>query len=325
MELRQHDMNERRKRIAHGEVLASACSKQPESTEEEVIIRKMDQEAAKGKNSSTKKTRTVKDDGSRASIEQQIKDRAKELYTDPHPGKKGDELIRESCYNCNGTGNYQGYTRIQYSVTNAEGSKSTYGCFKCRGVGHQSRKVSSIRASARRTAKQRATDEFSEKLEAITKAEQAAASADAVKKFSQEHPGLVEGLDTIGDFGSSLKGQLIKNGTLTERQVTAAKEAIERQKEYAARKEAEPKRTPVVEGRGEITGSVLSVQMKHTDFGSVWKMKVADDRGFHVWGSVPTDLELEKGDRVKFTGTVKASENDNTFGFFSRPAKAEIL
>jgi hypothetical protein len=98
---------------------------------------------------------------------------------------------------------------------------------------------------------------------------------------------------------------------------------------------------PVVEGRIVITGEVLSEKWQTSDYGEQHKMLVRDDRGFKVWGSVPAAIEMsrfhdadgmyqeipgvEKGSRVTFTATVEASRDDESFGFFMRPSKAELL
>lgn len=54
-------------------------------------------------------------------------------------------------------------------------------------------------------------------------------------------------------------------------------------------------------------------------------MLVQDDRGFKVWGSVPSSIsEAGTGDRVTFSATIEASDKED-FGFFKRPTKAQIL
>ena len=43
------------------------------------------------------------------------------------------------------------------------------------------------------------------------------------------------------------------------------------------------------------------------------------------WGSVPSSIDVDKDDVVRFTATVEKSSDDPLFGFFKRPAKAEVL
>lgn len=83
---------------------------------------------------------------------------------------------------------------------------------------------------------------------------------------------------------------------------------------------------PVVEGRGPVEGVVLGTRWQESDFGDTKKMLVRDDRGFKLWGTVPSAiLEVAKGDRVRFTAKAEKSQDDETFGFYSRPTKAEVL
>ena len=84
---------------------------------------------------------------------------------------------------------------------------------------------------------------------------------------------------------------------------------------------------PVPEGKGiQITGEVISVKIKYSQYGEQLKMLVEDDRGFRVWGSVPKKIsDVEKGNRVTFRASVERSLDDAGFGFYKRPTKAEII
>lgn len=79
----------------------------------------------------------------------------------------------------------------------------------------------------------------------------------------------------------------------------------------------------VPSGRVEVVGEILAVKLVENDFGSVYKMTVKDDRGFKVYGTVPSTLpNSERGARVRFTARLEPANNDPLFGFFSRPTKA---
>ena len=94
------------------------------------------------------------------------------------------------------------------------------------------------------------------------------------------------------------------------------------QREQARAAEAKIVRTDCVLGKQTITGTVTKCYVKETDFGSRRVMVVLDDRGFSVWGTVPSAISFVKvGDWVQFNATVEASD-DSTFGFFKRPTKA---
>jgi len=80
------------------------------------------------------------------------------------------------------------------------------------------------------------------------------------------------------------------------------------------------------EGRVVITGAVLAFKVQESMYGDVLKMLVQDDRGFRVWGSVPSSLDdAERESRITFTATVTPSDKDAKFAFFKRPAKAAVI
>lgn len=118
--------------------------------------------------------------------------------------------------------------------------------------------------------------------------------------------------------------KLHRYGNLFDSTAEGVRKTIRGAEAFAARKAAEALEpvVPVVEGKQQITGEVLSVKTQYNDFGSRLVMTVKDDRGFKVWGSVPASLpNLERGDRVVFSATVEKSDRDESFGFFKRPTK----
>lgn len=154
------------------------------------------------------------------------------------------------------------------------------------------------------------------------------------------------------EFFDSLSRQLRRKGELSPKQLRAlARAAItsaERQAERDAEKAAEPETTSLpanLDERIEITGKILAVKFTETAYGTSEKMLVLDDRGFRVWGTrgegmlAPADRDAggwierdgefhrpaDKGDRVKFTARIEASDDDPAFGFYSRPTRYEYL
>lgn len=144
----------------------------------------------------------------------------------------------------------------------------------------------------------------------------------------------------------SMLGQLHKKGELSEKQVAYLRliqKWHEERKVKEAEKVADKEPVPISENRITITGTVISTRWDDTDFGSVCKMLVEDDRGFRVWGNRPGSLEAketgnyeewgqpiysenaEKGSRVKFNARVEQSAKDEYFGFYKRPTKAEFI
>jgi len=101
--------------------------------------------------------------------------------------------------------------------------------------------------------------------------------------------------------------------------------------ENAKRRAAAPDWTP---GRLVIEGVVTSAKWRDTDFGSSLKLVVELDDGRRCWGTCPATLAEAEGDeggsgirgcRVRLTATVAPSDDDATFAFYKRPAKAAIL
>tara|TARA_Y100000114_G_scaffold143590_1_gene151293 strand:+ start:2687 stop:3508 length:822 start_codon:yes stop_codon:yes gene_type:complete len=97
------------------------------------------------------------------------------------------------------------------------------------------------------------------------------------------------------------------------------------EQERAARDAAHRDGEDVTEGRQVITGTMLTMKRQETIYGLTLKMLVQDDRGFRVWGSVPSGLTALRYDRITFTATVQRSDKDSKFGFFKRPTKSQVL
>jgi hypothetical protein len=99
----------------------------------------------------------------------------------------------------------------------------------------------------------------------------------------------------------------------------------DKRREVARTADAEP--VPVTRERIVITGEVIKVAVQENDYGSRDVMTVEDDRGFRLWGSVPSSLDFDeiKNKRITFSATVTPSDRDPKFGFFKRPTKAEII
>lgn len=159
--------------------------------------------------------------------------------------------------------------------------------------------------------------------EARERAEQAQALVDA-------HPGLAEALTTPHRIVEDIAGKLAKFGSISPKQIALViklAEQVRIDRETA---------TECPEGTVVVEGEVLSVKAK-SDFDRVrlvWTVR--DDRGFKVWGTVPSalvggygetaeDSKVGRGGRVRFTATVTRSDRDETFGFAKRPRKAEVL
>ncbi len=234
------------------------------------------------------------------------------FYVDPYPGMKGSDRVVDSCGKCAGTGLYTAPT----SVVDGEGRPY---CFDCGGTGTRSRLVSSARATARAHAK--AQVEHIDTVRAIT-ARRAAFEAQhpALRdQLTDAHLSLREGnplRDRIGYLLETLESYV---GELTDEEVRDAHVLLEQNHvEQAARR-------PVPTGRTIIQGEILATKTVDTQWGVTVKLLV-QGAGWRVWGSRPSEISTaERGDVVEFTATVSASDDDDSFGFYSRPTKAHIL
>lgn len=135
-----------------------------------------------------------------------------------------------------------------------------------------------------------------------------------------------------GDYGfegfyHTFVHKVNRYGDTSEKFVAAILRAKARDAEFAAKRAFDAlTASPVVEGSAvQITGTVLSTKFQQNAYGGRLVMTVKDDRGFKVWGSVPSGLNVEKDDRVSFLANVEKSDRDETFGFFKRPRKAVSL
>ena len=140
------------------------------------------------------------------------------------------------------------------------------------------------------------------------------------------------------DFIAAMRDGLDEWGRLTESQEAAVRKVMAPEEKREAERTAEwEAAADCPEGRVEVTGVIISTDIRDTSFGMKWKMLVRDDSGFKVWGSIPSKLhepaeedgqwitgQEMKGKRVSFTAAITPSKDDQKFGFFKRPTKAKL-
>lgn len=148
----------------------------------------------------------------------------------------------------------------------------------------------------------------------------------------------LEGGSERFEFVLDVARKLRRYGDLSEAQTAAIAKIMVKRAEQAEAKADEPQpETPLQEGRYLVEGKVLTVKEQEGYYGWEIKMLVLLDDFNKVWGTVPNALfaacydeatqetvEL-KGQRVRFTAAVERSQNDEHFGFYKRPTKAELL
>jgi hypothetical protein len=128
---------------------------------------------------------------------------------------------------------------------------------------------------------------------------------------------------TIRDIVS----RLVKYGSVNEAQMNLVKQLTERipdrdrrNAEWEAKRKAEKEAAaPCPKGRIKIEGTVLKVEERETQWGFRTVMTVKATEGFVLWGSVPSNVTVEKDCKIVFVATVEPSEKDAKFGFARRP------
>lgn len=124
--------------------------------------------------------------------------------------------------------------------------------------------------------------------------------------------------------------KLVRYGSISDKQQNFLRSLIhkiENREVIAAQRAAEyqeAKPIPAFDGRATIDGEVLSIKEAETIYGYTLKMVVKSPDGWKVYGSVPSGVALERGDKVSFNAMVTVSNDDPKFGFFKRPTKMQI-
>jgi hypothetical protein len=244
---------------------------------------------------------------------------------------QGVEQVMEACGRCAGSGHYS-FNLMHGTV-----------CFGCNGrKGTWVTKADSERRAARRIKDQARRARKAAELAA----EREALLPTMVAEFARTHTDLAPLADrddkVVGghNFLSSLRGQLLRNGGLSDNQLSAARRILPQELAKAARIAAERPQgveqvTVAPEGRQVVTGTVVGQYTSVT--GPTWarkavaKMWVQDDRGFKISMSVPADLLAVDdnmgltGRRVTLTVTVKRDAFDDLKAWGTVPKKASLV
>lgn len=145
----------------------------------------------------------------------------------------------------------------------------------------------------------------------------------ALAGFLAANPGLADALQGDHRILRDLAEKVERFGSLTGPQVALALKIAAELANPAPTGEV-----PVTEERVQVRGKIVSTKVVDSQFGSTLKMlvEVATPTGpYRVFGKVPAGLRAERGDVVRFSAKVERSERDPSFGFFSRPTKAEVV
>jgi hypothetical protein len=160
---------------------------------------------------------------------------------------------------------------------------------------------------------------------------EAAENAEYFKARFPELHSFLTALDTQSEksgFVTSLHWSWKKFGMLTQAQSDALKKVIKDREERAAAKLLEPIPTvPLAEGqRLQLEGEIVSTKYDYNGAFPGPRMLVRLSDANKVYGTVPANISdsAQRGAKIKFVATVKRSNNDEHFGYFSRPSNAQI-
>lgn len=227
------------------------------------------------------------------------------------PGKSDEDTIELACGKCGGSG------FISYYSYN-EGGR----CFSCEGTGgRHTVTVGSERKKAcnRQTTADRNAVKY-EKANAEAREEKKAQKAE-LEIWREANWNVVEFLAPhLNGFLGELSDQITVK-PLTENQLAAVVKIMD--------EAANAGEVPVTDKRVKLAGEILSMKLVQDRYSYVEsytvKVVVKLDNGARVYGTAPKGfgrVDELKGSRVEFVARVEVSDDDKSFGFFSRPTKA---
>jgi hypothetical protein len=125
----------------------------------------------------------------------------------------------------------------------------------------------------------------------------------------------------LDNMGKSLK----QWGRLTDKQVEFARKLVAESKKPKVKAKPENK-SPAPEGKVTVEGEVVAIKWQENMYGGCEKMVVKTKKGWAVWVTVPQAIcDLQRGDIVRFSATLKRSDRDKSFAFGKRPTKATYV
>lgn len=217
-----------------------------------------------------------------------------------------------TCQRCGGEGGWKGWPGFT--------------CFKCGGSGLEPLKARKFQAEPTTRAKRAAAWDaeiaeqdrvYSEQIAVLGPVGDALVAALAeIDAFSESDDYYAKRPARSTFFLADLALKLRRYGSLSEKQIDAARGVIARNAEQAEQKAAAG---PLAEGRYEIVGEIISGKYVDSQYGSTYKILVKLENGNRVYGTCPRAIDGNPGDVVKITATVEQSRDDEHFGFFSRP------
>ena len=182
-----------------------------------------------------------------------------------------------------------------------------------------------------------------------------------VAEVYEDNPKLEAALKVEHKIISDIADRLARFGSISDKQIALVYKI---QQDVATRAEESLTAVPVPNARMAVVGKVLSTKLKWNEYTQSEQLKmlvlVTDEDGgtFRVFGSVPRGVLDELHDRgeelrkawfaapgkeleeweikppanpslinaiISFTATLKRSDRDEFYGFFSRPTRAKVI
>lgn len=234
-------------------------------------------------------------------------------------------LERWQCLRCSGTG-YYGHFGVCFDC----GGKNSAGVRRVKAVTKARRVKTNLAARARRERERDAKAERERQIKASAR-DVAAEALDALRGHFRGDSAKVENWDAFCEACAAFcEENMLEAEARFELNRAVRDLRFEECKARRERIEAEEaaERGPLVAGRRELQGEIVSCRYVDNGYSHVLKGLVVLDSGHKVWGNVDRafmELRLDDerdlpGARVAFKATVEVSEDDDQFGFFKRPA-----
>lgn len=117
-----------------------------------------------------------------------------------------------------------------------------------------------------------------------------------------------------------IAAKVARYSNISDKQIELVYRLRQQQIDRAAAKAAEPQpTTPAPEGRVEVTGTVLTVKVQDTAFGTTTKALIRLTDANKVWVTKPAGADFERGWTVTLRASWIRSDKDQHFAFGSRP------
>jgi len=158
-------------------------------------------------------------------------------------------------------------------------------------------------------------------------------ATDRAAKFTGSVEGLAEVLEwckssSAHHIAKDIASKIRQYGNASEKQLELLFKLFTAAKDNAAKHAEFAPTAPAPEGKQLVTGTILGFKEVVSDFGTCYKMIVRLDGTFaKVYVTLPASIaeNAERGSHIQFSASFKRSNDDEFFGFGSRPTKASIL